>query len=127
MREFLRNSAAVMASGALPHAGNLVGDEGPVQSSPGSAAQFAAHQEQRRKELWGMSGDLPWQHRPGAPKLVKTEKHDGYTLERLVLDLNGQEPVPRCCLFRISVRHRLRACYTSTGTPECMASAKNNF
>ena len=45
-----------------------------------------------------MLGDLPWQHRPGPAKLLKTEKHDGYTLERLVLDLNGEEPVPALLL-----------------------------
>jgi hypothetical protein len=60
---------------------------------------FEAFQEKRRKELWGLLGDLPWQHQPGPPKLVKTEKHDGYTLQRLVLDLNGVEPVPALLLI----------------------------
>jgi hypothetical protein len=32
---------------------------------------------------------LPWQHEPAPPKLVGTEEHDLYTLERLVPDLNG--------------------------------------
>jgi hypothetical protein len=31
--------------------------------------------------------------------LVKREKHEGYTLERLVLDLNGIEPVPALLLI----------------------------
>jgi hypothetical protein len=44
-------------------------------------------------------GDLPWQYRASPPKLIKTEKHDGYTLERLVLDLNGIEPVPALLLI----------------------------
>ncbi|MGD0921156.1 MAG: alpha/beta hydrolase, partial [Terriglobia bacterium] len=57
-----------------------------------SKDEFAAYQEGRRKELWSLLGDLPWQHRPGPAKVVKREKHDGYTLERLVLDLNGAEP-----------------------------------
>jgi hypothetical protein len=61
--------------------------------------EFTKHQERRRKELWGLLGDLPWQHRPGPAKLVTTEKHDGYTLERLVLDLNGEEPVPALLLI----------------------------
>ena len=60
---------------------------------------FAAYQERRRKELWGLLGDLPWQHKPGPPKFTKTEKHDGYTLHRLVLDLNGIEPVPALLLI----------------------------
>jgi len=60
---------------------------------------FAASQESRRKELWGLLGDLPWRHHPSEVKLVSTEKHDGYTLERLVLDLNGEEPVPALLLI----------------------------
>jgi hypothetical protein len=64
-----------------------------------SSENFAAFQIKRRKELWSLLGDLPWEHRPGPAKLVSTEKHDGYTLERLVLDLNGQEPVPALLLI----------------------------
>ena len=60
---------------------------------------FALYQERRRKELWSLLGDLPTQHQPAAPKLLKTEKHEGYTLERLVLDLNGIEPVPALLLI----------------------------
>jgi hypothetical protein len=62
-------------------------------------AEFAAFQARRRKELWGLLGDLPWRHKPGPAKLLATEKHDGYTLERLVLDLNGVEPVPALLLI----------------------------
>ena len=46
-----------------------------------------------------MLGDLPWKHLPAPPQLVKIEKHEGYTLERLVLDLNGLEPVPAILLI----------------------------
>ncbi len=60
---------------------------------------FTRDQELRRKKLWGLLGDLPWDHKPEPPKLIKTEKHDGYTLERLVLDLNGIEPVPALLLI----------------------------
>ena len=94
-REFLRNSAVVLASRAIASTGSFVSAEPPVQPSQ----RFSVHQEQRRKELWGLLGALPWQHRPGPAKLLKTEKHDGYTVERLVLDLNGQEPVPALLLI----------------------------
>ena len=53
----------------------------------------------RREELWNVLGDLPWAHRPAPPRLLKTEKHDGYTLERLLLDLNGEENVPALLLI----------------------------
>lgn len=61
--------------------------------------EFSKFHDKRRKELWGLLGDLPWQYRPGPARLVGTEKHDGYTLERLVLDLNGEEPVPALLLI----------------------------
>ena len=61
--------------------------------------EFAAFQAQRRMELWGLLGDLPWSHKPGPAVVLATEKHDGYTLERLVLDLNGIEPVPALLLI----------------------------
>ena len=94
-REFLRASAAVMASRAVANSGPFVGAEPGLQPNQG----FAAYQERRRKELWELLGTLPWQHRPGPPRLVKSERHEGYTLERLVLDLNGEEPVPALLLI----------------------------
>jgi hypothetical protein len=91
-RDFLKTSAQLLAAGA--------GLSVPaVRTAERSAREFAAYQEKGRKELWGLLGDLPWQHKPGRAKLVKTEKHDGYTLERLVLDLNGVEPVPALLLI----------------------------
>jgi hypothetical protein len=65
-----------------------------TESSEQSLKEFASRQEEHRKELWALLGDLPWQYRPGPAQVLRSEKHDGYTLERLVLDLNGAEPVP---------------------------------
>ena len=62
-------------------------------------SSFELQQEKRRRELWGLLGDLPWNHRPKTPRLVRKEEHDGYTLERLVLDLNGAEDVPALLLI----------------------------
>lgn len=61
--------------------------------------EFTAYQQKRRRLLWSLLGDLPFSHRPKPPKLIKTEKHDGYTLERLELDLNGIESVPALLLI----------------------------
>lgn len=71
-----------------------------------SARGFTAYQRSRRKELWGLLGDLPWDHKPAPPKRIRAEKHDGYTLERLVLDLNGIEPVPAILLIPEKRRER---------------------
>jgi dienelactone hydrolase len=93
-RRFLQSTAA-MASAvpavALPKNRNLIVDE--------TEASFTSKQAKRRKELWGLLGDLPWRHQPAAPKLISKEDHPGYTVERLVLDLNGAEPVPAVLLI----------------------------
>ena len=94
-REFLQASAAAAASAAVP-ASNALVQLAPQQPSDDT---FVARQKERRKELWGLLGDLPWEHRPGPAKLVSKEEHDDYTLERLVLDLNGVEPVPALLLI----------------------------
>lgn len=79
---------------------SLVGQEASgTNSMEQSESEFVAYQERRRQALWSLMGDLPWQHEPGPVKLVRTEKHDGYALERLVLDLNGIEPVPALLLI----------------------------
>ena len=92
-RQFLGTSAAIVGSAAAPTM------SGHVATSDASTGSFASLQEKRRRELWGLLGDLPWRHRPGPPRLVSREEHDGYTLERLVLDLNGMEPVPALLLI----------------------------
>ncbi len=94
-REFLTGSAALAAAGAtLP----MQADTQQFASS-GARAEFDIYQQRRRWELWSLLGDLPWDHKPSSPRLVRTEKHDGYTLERLMLDLNGIEPVPAVLLI----------------------------
>jgi hypothetical protein len=89
-RDFLKQSAALLAMG-----GTVPMSAEPQKSTP----DFAAHQTERRKELWSLMGDLPWSHKPGPAKVLASEKHEGYTLERLVLDLNGIEPVPALLLI----------------------------
>lgn len=90
-RQFLGNSAGLVASVAAGPATYSVED--------GDSASFATRQIKRRRVLWGLLGDLPWKHRPGPARVVNKEEHDGYTLERLVLDLNGVEPVPAILLI----------------------------
>ncbi|HYF52506.1 MAG TPA: alpha/beta hydrolase family protein [Planctomycetota bacterium] len=62
----------------------------PARLTP---AQFKKYQDQRRKLLWQLLGDLPKPRRPKS-KLLKAEKIDGATIEHLELDLNGVELVP---------------------------------
>ena len=94
-RKFLQTSTAVVGAAAV--AGGTSIANGSTPENP--ATTFASRQEQRRRELWQLLGDVPWNHQPAPPRLVSKEKHDGYTLERLVLDLNGIEPVPAILLI----------------------------
>ncbi|HKF59482.1 MAG TPA: alpha/beta hydrolase family protein [Blastocatellia bacterium] len=93
-RRFMAQCGTLLVPGALS----------PMKAAPASTAslsaeEFAAYEERRRKELWGLLGDLPWNHKPASAQHVSTEKHEGFTLERLTLDLNGVEPVPALLLL----------------------------
>ena len=48
----------------------------------------------RRKQLYKLLGDLPPRRRRITAETVSVEERPGYILEKLVLDLNGIEPVP---------------------------------
>jgi dienelactone hydrolase len=98
-REFITRCAALLALRNSSFA------QGEAVTSREELNQFAAYQESRRSELWGLLGDLPWQHQPAPPRVVRTEKRDNYTLQRLVLDLNGVEPVPALLLIPDKRQH----------------------
>lgn len=51
-------------------------------------------QKSRRQQLYDLLGDLPDRNRPIAVKEIREQIHDGYILEKLILDLNGLEDVP---------------------------------
>jgi Abhydrolase family len=94
-REFLQASAGAAVSAAVPSC-DVSAQFVPRQ--PGDDV-FLARQKERRTQLWELLGDLPFEHRPGPAKLVSKEEHQDYTLERVVLDLNGVEPVPALVLI----------------------------
>jgi dienelactone hydrolase len=50
--------------------------------------------EERRRELYGLLGDLPARAGPLRARVIGQEQRAGFVLERLVLELNGSEPVP---------------------------------
>jgi len=50
--------------------------------------------ESRRRQLYRLLGDLPPRRRKIRAETLSVEERPGYILERLVLDLNGVEPVP---------------------------------
>ena len=55
---------------------------------------MTAHTEERRQLLYSLLGDLPDRDRPISAQTVTETEYDGYIVEKLVLDLNGFEPVP---------------------------------
>jgi dienelactone hydrolase len=99
-RQFVSRSA--LLTGGLPlHRNSATGNI----SAPETGATFSTYQQRRRADLWALLGELPWQHEPAPPKVVSTEDHDQYTLQRLVLDLNGIEPVPALLLIPKKLQH----------------------
>ena len=50
--------------------------------------------QNRRDELYSLLGDLPARDRPLSARTVSVETRESYLLEKLLLDLNGQEAVP---------------------------------
>jgi hypothetical protein len=94
-RDFLQASALATISGAVS-ASNAIAQFALKEPTED---MFLARQKERRKELWGLLGDLPWEHKPAPAKLVSREEHEQYVLERLLLDLNGFEPVPALLLI----------------------------
>lgn len=95
------NRREFMSQSALLPIGLTTGSNVSNQAASTSDAGLpsAAYQQTRRQNLWSLLGDLPWQHEPSAPKIIRTEEHEDYTLQRLVLDLNGVEPVPALLLI----------------------------
>jgi hypothetical protein len=57
------------------------------------AAQTSPSKD-RRRELYSLLGKLPPRDRPVSAKVVSSEDRGTYTLEKLSLDLNGEEPAP---------------------------------
>ena len=51
------------------------------------------NKEQRRNQLYGLLGDLPDRTRRISPIKIGEEERESYVLEKLILDLNGIEPV----------------------------------
>ncbi len=56
------------------------------------ASRAKAAAKGRREQLYGLLGRLPERTRQVSARLVSTEDRRSYTLEKLVLDLNGVEP-----------------------------------
>ncbi len=95
-RTFLQGAAA-LAGASTGHAPTPAAPAAPQQPAL-TPKEFTAFQERRRKELWGLLGDLPERRKPTA-RLVRTEKHANFNLEVLELDLNGIEAAPAYLLL----------------------------
>lgn len=89
-RQFLQTGAVLAAAG--------IGMEGAWATMDKGTRAFKKHQAVRRKALWGLLGQVPEKQEPKAT-LLQREQRDGYTLEHLVLDINGVQPAPALLLI----------------------------
>lgn len=53
-----------------------------------------SNKKEQRKKLYQLLGKLPDRNRPISAKVIGREETEDYILEKLVLDINGMEPVP---------------------------------
>lgn len=80
---------------------------------------FILYQQEQRKKLLSLLGDLPTDYVPTSPKLIRKEKHDGYTLEFLDFDFNGRERVPGILLVPDKIKAKapcMLYCHAHFGT-----------
>jgi hypothetical protein len=73
------------------------------------AGKLTTQAVQRRGELYSLLGDVPSRNRPLSTQTVSQQERSGYLLEKLVLDLNGIEPVPALFVRPKSVSGRIPA------------------
>lgn len=59
-----------------------------------STAEVSRLPPDRREELYRLLGRLPPRDRAVSARVLSTEEREHYVLEKLVLDLNGEEPAP---------------------------------
>jgi cephalosporin-C deacetylase-like acetyl esterase len=116
-RRFLQKSLAVSGAGMIS----------PLDSTPASRRlapnndSFELQQNTQRQKLLSLLGDLPAGYTPEPPRLVKKEKHPGYTLEYLSFDFNGIEPVPGILLVPDKIKAKapcMLYCHAHFGTYE---------
>src|SRR6185436_13935213 len=67
---------------------------GVLVASRAETSGAASVSPDRRQELYSLLGRLPPRDRKVSAKLVTTEDRGAYTLEKLVLDLNGEQAAP---------------------------------
>lgn len=91
-RAFMAHSAAL--AGMALSAPAFPDPQGTPTETPPMNDPDAA----RRQELWSLLGDLPPKTPPTARRL-RVEKHPGFTLEHLVMDLNGIQEAPALLLL----------------------------
>ena len=72
-------------------AGVLMAGETGISMANSSASR---RDHDRRQELYGLLGKLPPRDRAVSAQRVSSEDRGSYTLERLLIDLNGEEPAP---------------------------------
>jgi dienelactone hydrolase len=64
-------------------------------------------QNQQRHLLYSLLGDLPARDTPISARRLELSGRDGYLLEKLILDLNGIEPVPAYFVKPLHARGRI--------------------
>ena len=84
-REFFKKSAMAAAGVSLAAA---------ACNNIGKKIDYDSAQQERREQLYGLLCDLPPRDREIGVQVIGVERKNGHVLEKLLLDLNGQQQVP---------------------------------
>jgi hypothetical protein len=111
-RQFLQKSLAASAI-------TLLSPLNSISAMDAQQPSFILYQQEQRKKLLSLLGDLPTDYVPTSPKLIRKEKHEGYTLEFLDFDFNGRERVPGILLVPDKIKTKapcMLYCHAHFGT-----------
>jgi dienelactone hydrolase len=81
-------------SRGMTAAAGIVSMAGMIPHRNAFAQAAAQDKDAKRRELYGLLGKLPDRNCPITANLISSAESEFYTLETLVLDLNGIQPVP---------------------------------
>jgi acetyl esterase/lipase len=96
-RDFIKTSTLAAAGASL----GLTGCTGIIKN--------ADSQQDRREQLYDLLCDLPPRDRKIGAEVVSVEHKDGFILDKLSLDLNGQQQVPAWFALPENVKGRIPA------------------
>jgi len=117
-RDFIKKSTLAATVASLGALSCNMNNENKITS--------AGTPQERREQLYGLLCDLPPRDRKIDVKVESVERQNGYMLEKLLLDLNGQQQVPAWFALPENVKVPIPAVLFSIHTGEIISWERTN-